>query len=302
MPLTPELRKRLEQLNRGPLTVRQRRRTGCPAPGSQQGAPLPGGAKPATVQAPSLHAPPHRPVTLEEAAPGEVIDTAFGSLYLVRRTYRAIVDDPEPMLAAYRGAFLEGGASWRESTLHPDIRPLLDVDPRRVMFVDIETTGLSAQPLFLIGVMNYTGSDFEHRLLLARNYAEERAVIGHFAELLHEQEAIVTYNGRCFDVPYILERATVHGLDLTFAGHHADLLFEARRRWRGGLPNCRLQTLERCLLGRVRVGDIPGDQIPQVYHDFVRTGDARFIADVLHHNELDLAAMAEVLLHIVKEE
>jgi uncharacterized protein YprB with RNaseH-like and TPR domain len=74
---------------------------------------------------------------------------------------------------------------------------------------------------------------------------------------------------------------------------------ESRRRWRADVPNCRLQTLERALCGRQRVGDIPDWQIPGAYHRFVATGDARQMGDVLHHNPLDLLTMAQLVVAIL---
>ena len=69
---------------------------------------------------------------------------------------------------------------------------------------------------------------------------------------------------------------------------HCDLLHHARRRWRMRLPNCKLQTLERFVCRRLRRDDIAGSQIPQEYHQFVRTGDARQLCSILQHNALDL--------------
>ncbi|NIM71370.1 MAG: exonuclease, partial [Xanthomonadales bacterium] len=60
--------------------------------------------------------------------------------------------------------------------------------------------------------------------------------------------------------------------------------------------DCRLQTVERYVCGRRRVGDVPGAQIPEVYHRFVETGDARLVAPILRHNAQDLVTVAEVLL------
>ncbi|MFW6133469.1 MAG: ribonuclease H-like domain-containing protein [Planctomycetota bacterium] len=68
-----------------------------------------------------------------------------------------------------------------------------------------------------------------------------------------------------------------------------------RRRWRRDVPNCRLQTLEAVLCGRHRRGDIPDAAIPEAYHDFVATGDARRMGDILHHNLLDLLTMAQLV-------
>ena len=60
-------------------------------------------------------------------------------------------------------------------------------------------------------------------------------------------------------------------------------------------PNHRLQTLESFLCQRKRVGDVPGSEIPDVYHEFVRNGDARDIAAVFHHNRLDLLTMVQLV-------
>ena len=96
-------------------------------------------------------------------------------------------------------------------------------------------------------------------------------------------------------MPYIANRCAYHRLPFPEEQGHTDLLLVARRRWRRFLPNCRLQTIERHVCGRSRVDDIPGERMGQVYHDFVRTGDATDIRRALHHNLLDLVAMAEML-------
>jgi hypothetical protein len=41
-----------------------------------------------------------------------------------------------------------------------------------------------------------------------------------------------------------------------------------------------------------RHGDIPGADIPQVYFDYVRSGDARVMARVFEHNRLDILSLA----------
>jgi uncharacterized protein YprB with RNaseH-like and TPR domain len=76
---------------------------------------------------------------------------------------------------------------------------------------------------------------------------------------------------------------------------HRDLLYDARRRWRAVLPDCRLQTVERRILGRGREDDIPGHAIPDAYHAFVRTGDAADVVRILDHNVTDLVSLAAIL-------
>jgi uncharacterized protein YprB with RNaseH-like and TPR domain len=87
----------------------------------------------------------------------------------------------------------------------------------------------------------------------------------------------------------------VHGVRLALPPHHLDLLHAARRRWREDLPDCRLQTLERHVCGRWRTGDVPGDEVPGLYHDYVREGDPWRLIPVFHHNLLDVITMAEIL-------
>jgi uncharacterized protein YprB with RNaseH-like and TPR domain len=99
---------------------------------------------------------------------------------------------------------------------------------------------------------------------------------------------------------FLAERAAYHGIEMApRPPMHLDLLHEARRRWRKSLPNCRLQTLERNLCHRLRQGDIPGWAIPDAYHRFVSDGDARRLADILHHNLLDLLTMAQLVCAVL---
>jgi len=79
---------------------------------------------------------------------------------------------------------------------------------------------------------------------------------------------------------------------------HLDLLHVCRRIWRDVLPNCRLQTLERRICGRVRTADIPGSEIPEAYHEYVRTGNALEMLDVLEHNRQDLLTLAELMVRL----
>ncbi len=52
---------------------------------------------------------------------------------------------------------------------------------------------------------------------------------------------------------------------------HLDLLFGARRLWNLRFDSCRLVELENQILGVERQGDLPGEMIPYVYFEYVRT-------------------------------
>lgn len=158
----------------------------------------------------------------------------------------------------------------------------------------------SSTPLFLAGAI------FEHEgsvtalQLLARDYSEERALIGILDELLSGFEICITFNGKSFDIPYIKERAKYHRIPLIASQEQFDLLHVARRRWKHRLPNCRLVTLEWHILGRRRIGDVPGSEVPCIYHEFVHTKDARRLRNVLRHNLVDILSMAELFINLAE--
>lgn len=232
-------------------------------------------------------------VVLEEAvANGRAVETERGALFEVTQPV-AELDGAEQLAAR----FLEQ-AEATDSPLTRRAAPLLGVDairPRDLLFVDIETTGLTSTPLFLIGVMLWTGTGFEVRQFFARHYAEEAAAIQRFVEECRSRPLLVTFNGKTFDYPYIRVRAAANGIPFGAEPAHLDLLHLSRRIWKGALPNCKLQTLERCICHRTRTGDIPGSEIPEAYHAYVRTQDARLMVEALRHNMLDLVTLADLM-------
>ncbi|HMN31283.1 MAG TPA: ribonuclease H-like domain-containing protein, partial [Caldilineaceae bacterium] len=73
---------------------------------------------------------------------------------------------------------------------------------------------------------------------------------------------------------------------------HLDLLHPARRLWRRRLQSCRLIHLEEAILGvRRSEEDVPGHLIPQLYLEFVQSGDARQLQRIFYHNLEDILSM-----------
>ena len=177
----------------------------------------------------------------------------------------------------------------------PELEPLAAAGLERALFLDLETGGLASSPVFLAGTMQWTGEDFVLRQLFARHYGEEAALVEALAEGLRGFEVLITFNGKSYDAPFLTGRALLHGVPLRLPPVHLDLLHLARRRWKHALADCRLQTLERYVCRRQRSGDVPGDEVPGLYHDFVRRGDPYRLIPVFHHNMLDVITMAEIL-------
>lgn len=166
---------------------------------------------------------------------------------------------------------------------------------RKMLFLDLETCGLSGCPVFLAGVALIGENDVVLRQLFARDYAEERALLGELARLMEEADFLVTFNGKTFDVPFLRDRAVHHRMHLPFTLPHLDLVWMVRRRWKRHLPDCKLKTLEWRVLRRRRAGDVWGYEIPGLYHHYVQNGQPHRLIPVFHHNMLDVVAMVELI-------
>jgi len=177
----------------------------------------------------------------------------------------------------------------------PDLAALCAVGLEHALFLDLETGGLTSSPVFLAGTMHWNGSDFVLRQYFARHYGEEATLLAALAEATRGFEFLVTFNGKSYDVPFLRDRGNVHRVRIGMPPRHVDLLHPARRRWKGELPDCRLQTLEYRVCRRRRAGDVPGEEVPGLYHDYVRDGDPYRLVPVFHHNLLDVITMGDVL-------
>jgi uncharacterized protein YprB with RNaseH-like and TPR domain len=164
-------------------------------------------------------------------------------------------------------------------------------------FVDIETTGLSggAGTLgFLIGLGTFEEGNFTLRQYFLRDPEEEPAALRLLRSDLKGVEGIVTFNGRTFDLPVIESRYTIAMRERwkLSARPHLDLLYPSRRLWSKTLANCRLSTLEQQVLQVERTEeDVPGELIPGMYLDYLRTGDATEMARVIYHNAIDILSL-----------
>jgi uncharacterized protein YprB with RNaseH-like and TPR domain len=185
----------------------------------------------------------------------------------------------------------------------PELSAIATLGLARVLFLDLETCGLASSPVFLAGTMHWNGEDFVLRQYFARHYGEEPALLAAVHEQARGFELLVTFNGKSYDAPFLHARALTHGVPLALPPYHLDLLHAARRRWKGVLRDCKLQTLEHHVCRRPRrVGDVPGEQVPGIYHEYVRRGDPYALVPVFHHNLLDVITMAEILHALCRPE
>jgi tetratricopeptide (TPR) repeat protein len=154
----------------------------------------------------------------------------------------------------------------------------------------------------LVGVGRWRTDSFELAQFFLSDPAHEPAFLEALTEYLAPCEALVTFNGKGFDVPLLNTRYITNAQPSPLpALAHLDLLPLARRLWRDRLPSRALGSLEQYILGVTRTQeDVPGWMIPQIYFDYMRNGDARPLKSVFYHNAVDVLSMAALLQHVAE--
>ena len=175
------------------------------------------------------------------------------------------------------------------------------LDPRRILYLDTETTGLggSGTVAFLVGMGFLTDEGFEVHQFLMRDYPEEPYLLKHVAAGLGRFDVLCTFNGSTFDVPLLESRFLMNRMDRSCLDlPHLDLLHMCRRLWKLRLGRCNLGRLEEIILGRPRTEDLPGSEVPQRYFSYLKTKQLSLLDDVLKHNAQDIASLCVLLNHM----
>ncbi|MDD4797177.1 MAG: ribonuclease H-like domain-containing protein, partial [Eubacteriales bacterium] len=182
---------------------------------------------------------------------------------------------------------------------------LAGYDIEKTIFLDTETTGLSGgvgTVAFLIGIGYLAGETFVVEQYFMEDYDAENQMLRRLCDRLSQFDTIVSYNGKCFDVPIVNSRSILNRIRQPIDRMaHIDLLHAARRLWKARLGSCSLQNVEREILGVTRQDDIPGSMVPMVFFDYLQTGDMTRMEQVLDHNRQDIQSLYAVLCRLARD-
>lgn len=167
-----------------------------------------------------------------------------------------------------------------------NLRILLE-NPENVLFLDIETTGLSRHYDHVTVIGYEMGGVFHHYV--------HGGDLSHFESALQNASALVTFNGKCFDVKF-LEHHFPH---LRFPEHHVDLRYVMRRvGYSGG------QKAIEVSLGLKReeeIKNVTGYEAVVLWHEY-RRGDMSSLKKLLSYNYFDVQGMKDIMLHAFLKE
>ena len=174
----------------------------------------------------------------------------------------------------------------------------LEIDASQCLFLDTETTGLAGGAgtvVFMCGLGFFVDGGLVVEQVFLRAFAEEAAALCHVARRLCERPVLVTFVGKSFDRHRLAARMTLHRVESTvLTEQHLDLYYLARRAYGSRLPNVKLQTVERQVLGLRRQADMPGAEAPYAFLSWLRDRSGR-VDRVFEHNRLDVLSLVALL-------
>ena len=167
-------------------------------------------------------------------------------------------------------------------------------------FMDIETLGLTNTHIILIGIAEIKNKKIISTQYFLQDYHKEATILYEYFKHLNEDSVYVTFNGKCFDVPFINTRSRLYRLKQPNLINY-DLLYYARKIWGDKLPNCRLQTIESEIFNFHRKDDVPGEYIPEFWKTYQETGNIGPIMPIIKHNRIDIVNLVCFLSKLIDD-
>lgn len=147
-------------------------------------------------------------------------------------------------------------------------------------YLDIETTGTGSLGDHITTIALYDGESIFH-YVRGQN-------LDAFKKRIRNYKMIVTYNGKCFDVPFIRNTLRVE-LDQA----HIDLRYVLNSLgYRGGLKNC-----EKHLgIDRDELDGVDGFFAVLLWHDYVHNRNQRALETLLAYNIMDVVNLERLMI------
>ncbi len=168
----------------------------------------------------------------------------------------------------------------------------------KILFLDIETTGLSASNsrLYMIGLAYYESDCWYIEQRMTQRRTEERELLLWLSERLPNFTHIIHFNGNRFDIPYLLEKAGEHFVSLNFDTHEGIDIYKRITPFKDFLvlPDCRQKTIEQ-FLGINRVDKYTGGELIQIYKAYEEAHNDSMLELLIQHNYDDMKGMLDIV-------
>ena len=171
-------------------------------------------------------------------------------------------------------------------------------NPEKVLFFDIETTGLSPKnsKLYLIGCISVEKDNLNFKQWFSENMSDETAMLQSFYEYAAKFDTLIHFNGDGFDLPYIRECAGQYYLFNPLDDYVSIDIYKKIRHLKKplGLERMNQKSLEE-FLGLHREDIYTGGELIEFYYRYTQNKDSDILHALLLHNEEDLLGMLKVV-------
>lgn len=181
----------------------------------------------------------------------------------------------------------------------PEFTPYLppELQAKRAIYFDIETTGLSAQSsyVYLIGCAYEKEGTYYLTQWMCTEPAEEKELLRLFFDKTKEYDLVLHYNGTGFDLPFLEKKAKRHCLSNPLSSLESLDLYAVARKLKAYLPteDLKLKSMEQ-FFGFTRTDTFSGSELIEVYARFL--GLYRLNEMTNHSKEQEVTALGHVLL------
>jgi uncharacterized protein len=190
--------------------------------------------------------------------------------YFLRNRLMESMEHIEDGNSDYFAETLPPSQQWR---LFPEFRT-------SVAYLDIETTGMGGPGNHITTIALYDGREVFH-YVKGRNLHQ-------FCEDISSYKLVVTYNGKCFDVP-VIERY----LGVRMPRAHIDLRFVLKSLgYTGGLKGCE----KRFGLDRGDLNGVDGYFAVLLWHDYETNRNPKALETLLAYNILDAVNLESLMV------
>lgn len=149
-----------------------------------------------------------------------------------------------------------------------------------VVYLDIETSGMVANGNAITTIATYDGETIRH-YVRGQNLRQ-------FCEDIRNYQVVVTYNGRCFDIPVIESH-----LQIRMNHAHIDLRFLLKSLgYTGGLKGCE----KKLGLGRDELDGVDGFCAVLLWNDYEKTKNEKALETLLAYNVLDAVNLEALMV------
>ena len=173
-----------------------------------------------------------------------------------------------------------------------------------ILFIDIETTGLSSKTasLYIIGACSYKGNAWNGIQWFAEKPEEEINILNAFFTFASDYSVLIHFNGNQFDLPFILGRCEVLNLSYNFDNFDGIDIYKrvALCKHFLQLPNCKQKSIEK-FLHLDREDKYSGGEMVKFYESDDLQDAKEFAIRMCFFNECKVMVFDEKVQEIIRD-